>query len=162
MLTRRELMATTALMPLAACAGTTPSAALIQAIQDVQTIAAGLAGVLPGLGSIPGIPATVVGKAGSIISEIQAVAQQMAGVTTTAGAQGSVQQLETLLNTLVAAVAPFVAAVPVVGQVFAAAAVLLPVIEAAVGLIVKPAARLEAALTPDQARLILQAAATGR
>lgn len=156
---RRELLATTALLPLVACAST--GGTLSQAISDVQTIASGLAGVLPQLGAVTGIPASIVGQAGGIISKIQSIASAMAGVVSTAAAQGAVQQLETLVNGLIAAVAPFVAAVPVVGQVFAAAAVLLPVIEAAVGLVVAPPARAirgVAPMTPDQARMILEAA----
>lgn len=163
--TRRALLGSAAIAPiaLAGCAelrgGSLPSAKLAQVLSDVRDIASGLVGVLPSLGSIQGIPASVVATAGDYIVKIKDVSGQLASVTTASAAQPLVKQLESLVNALLAAVTPFVAGIPTVGAIFAAANVLLPVIETAVGLIVPAQAPAMAGMTPAEARLILRAAA---
>lgn len=164
---RRALLGATAIiapLTLAGCGALRstnilPSDKLAQALSDVRDIASGLANVLPSLGSIQGIPTAVVASAGDYVVKIQAVAGQLANVTTATDAQPFIKQLEALVNALVAAVTPFVAGIPTVGPVFAAANVLLPIVETAVGLLVPAQAPMAGGMTPDEARLILRAAA---
>lgn len=109
------------------------SAGIATALGDVQILSQGLQGALGALKQVQGIPQDVVTSAGNIVGQINTVAAQMQSATTSAQAQKLVQQISLLVNTLVQGVTPFVAGTPA-GPIFAAASVLLPVIEVAVGI----------------------------
>jgi len=160
-LSRRTLLATASLIPLAACAGAT--ADLSQVITDVGLIASGLQGALPSLVGSAG--ASVIAQITGWIADLQPIAAAIGGVTTVAGAQPLVTQIETILNSIVSLAATFTLPTPF-GPALAAAAVLLPIIEAAVNLLVPAASaavhRYATAMTPAQARAVLAQAAAGR
>lgn len=168
--TRRALLRTTALIPvvaLAACSGMSTSSSSVsgiasQVIQDVSLIATGLSGALPGLLSSGVVTGTVGTNIANIISKITSVASTVTSSLTTVQAQPQIQQLETLVNSLVTTAAGLSLPTPF-GPALAAASVLLPVVEAGVGLLVSTATTTAAAaMTPESARLILQAAAKGK
>lgn len=166
MLSRRALLATTALVPaaaLVACAGTTVPQALQQAAQDVLLIDNAFVAILPDLG--PLLSASTLAIVQQAVTGIQSVAAAITGATTIASAQPLVIQLESDINAIVGAVAGL--NLPgTIGQVITAASILLPVIEVALNMILPaptPAmARLRAqaaGMTPATARVILRAAA---
>lgn len=156
---RRTLLAAMAISPLAACSSTTPpDPNLSQAVQDVNALSAGLSGMLAGLsasgaaGLTPDVLATVNGA----IANLKTAAAAIAKTATAVAAQPVVQQVEGYVNTVVSVLGALPLPPPI-STVLEAASVLLPIIEAAVGLLT-PAAKMKAApasMTPDQARLIL-------
>lgn len=131
-----------------------------QVAADVAAIADGLAGVLPSLGQVSGIDAGTVAKVGGYVADLQKVAATLAGAGTTAEAQPLVKQVEQFVNAIAGALAGL-ALPPPIGPAITAASVLLPVIEAAVNLAV-PAAAPAGAMTPDEARAILNDLAAPR
>ena len=166
MLRRNLLLGTTALS-VTACAGKTVDQVVVTVAADASTIANGLTGVLAQLGPLAstyGISGATMALIGTAVAGLQSVATQVSGATTAASAQPMVQKIETYVNTIVSALAGLPLPPPI-STALMAAAILLPVIESAVGLIINsasPGARLSAAaptMTPDQARLILKGAA---
>lgn len=155
------------LFPLGACAlaacTLSPSieTVLHTAIDDVEAIAAGFLGVLPQIGTVIGISAKLVAEVGAAIGDLQTLATQIEAVTNTTTAQPIVQQIEAKVNIVI----EMLAALPLPPSVqlaLQAASILLPLIEAAVHLLVSPklAARAEQGrLTPEQARNVLRALA---
>jgi hypothetical protein len=158
---RRRLLSATAIVPvvvaLNACAGLTASQVAAQAVSDVKLIASGLAGALPSLGTAAGIPVATVAAVGQAIANIQTVADGVASAASNIDAQPLVQQLESLLNGAVGALAGL-ALPPPFGPALTAAMALLPVIESVVGLLTAPKAA-ASAMSPDTAREILAGAA---
>lgn len=137
-----------------------------QAATDMSTIATAFKNILPQLGTVQGISASLVAEAGTIVADLQSLAAQVAQAASTAAAQPQVQQFEADLNALVAALAGLPLPPPI-STALAAAAVLLPVIEAAVGMLVPPPAPAPTPapapvagaaprMTPDQARSYLK------
>lgn len=169
-LTRRHLLTTTMIggtaLVAVGCAGTTANQALQDAASDVKTIAAAFQAILPALGSVAGLSTTAVATVGAYISDLQNVATSVAGATTNAAAQTGVQQVETDINGIVAALAVLPVIPPPFSIALQAAAVLLPVIEAAIGMLIPPTpapvttsvARLRAAppMSAAEARLYLK------
>lgn len=154
---RRNLLLCTALVPVAACATLDTTLATVAA--DTNTIALGLKGVLAQLGTlnIPGLTTSVMATVGTAISSLQSVAAAIAGTTTTAAAQPLVQKIESYVNTVVGALA-LLPLPPPISTALEAAAILLPLIETAVGLATNSVMRprgVMPGMTPDQARLIL-------
>lgn len=161
---RRQILAASAWLPIgyvvsgmSSCGGV--AVVSQQAAQDVSLIANGLSSALSGLGNVQGISASLVGTVGSYVAAIQKVASSVTAGMANATAASAVQQIETLLNSIVGALAGLALPSPF-GPVLAAATVLLPIVEAAIGMVVAavhpaPAA---SAMTPDAARLVLQAA----
>jgi len=164
LVSRRRLLAATAIVPaavvLSACKGLTASQVAQQAVSDVKLIASGLAGALPSLGTAANIPAATVALIGQTIANIQTVADGVAAAASNIDAQPLVQQLEQLLNGAVGALAGLALPAPF-GPALTAAVVLLPVIEALVGIVIGPKAA-AMAMPVDTAREILAAAAQGR
>jgi hypothetical protein len=160
-ITRRRLLQTTALtapaLALAACsAGSVTSTSTVaqQVIADVSTLALGVASLLPALGTLKGIPADAIAKAGTAINTITAAATQISGTITQAQALPIIQNIGANVNTLISVLTPFLGLLPPpYGTVIMAAQVLLPVIEAAVGLAVPPAA---GGMSVDHARMVLR------
>jgi hypothetical protein len=172
MLSRRTLLTGVIVSPailapglIAGCqnlSGSSATQVAAQVVSDVGTIAAGLAGALPALGATGAVPAALVAKVGGWVATIQQVAGQVVNGMPQASAQPLVKQIEGLVNDIVMALAG-VPLPPPFGPALAAAAVLLPVIETAIGLAVPGAARMTAAaMSPDEARLILRGAAAGK
>lgn len=168
MLTRRELLSRTILasgagLTLWGCATANQVASTVA--QDASLIATGLKGALANLGAlnIPGLTADKVMTIGLAVAGLQTVATSLLMATTTAVAQPLVQQIETDLNAIVGALAGLPLPPPI-STALQAAAILLPVIETAIGMVLPPtapatpAARLAASvtMTADQARLILK------
>lgn len=173
MLTRRELLSRSILASaagfsaaaLSGCAAfsTSVNNGLAQVSSDATLIANGLAGALQNISAlgIPGLTADKVQTIGVAITSLKTVATSLAAATTQAQAQPLVTQIETDLNAIVGAVAGLPLP-PQISMPLQAAAILLPVIETAVNLAVSqittPSAT-SAAITPDQARLILKGSA---
>lgn len=176
MLRRNLLLGSTAL-GVTACAGQTVDQDVVMVAADASTIANGLTGVLAQLGPLAatyGIPASTMASVSTAVAGLQAIAAQMSGVTTAAAAQPMVQKIETYVNTIVSALAAFPLIPPPISTTLTAAAILLPVIESVVGIVINnvaPAAVRRASVgvsniptkaQADQARLILRAAAVRR
>jgi hypothetical protein len=169
MLTRREIISRTALVgagvTLFGCTAAQVNSALSQVATDAQTLSAGLSGAMASLSTlnIPGLTPTIIGRVQTAIASVVTVANALSGATSTNSAQPLVQQLEGDVNAVVDALAglPLPAEIELPLQ---AAAVLLPVIETAVGLAISQvtaSARLRATapMSAAQARAILTGAA---
>ena len=143
-------------------AGCDLNGALSAAATDAQTIAAGLSGAMASLSSlnIPGLTPATVTKVQTAIAAIVTVSKSLSGATSTNSAQPLVQQLEGDVNAVVDALAGL--SLPAeISLPLQAAAVLLPVIESAVGLAVSQISSATSAkakaspMTADQARALL-------
>lgn len=157
---RRSLLGSATVLPavaLVGCGGQTVGQISVTVIADLNLIVDGLDGILPLISGIAGIPADLVAKARAIIGQIQVIAAQVSTSASLILAQTSVKAIESLLNDLVTAVTPFVAAVPIVGQAFMAASILLPIIEELLGLIpgFTIARRASPEMSPMRARAVL-------
>lgn len=155
---RRHFLALAPSVALGGCL-TGPDQAIATVANDAKLIASGLQGVLVQLGNlnVAGLTPAILATVGSAVTNLQAVADAIAGVATNAAAQPLVQKIETYVNTIVSALA-VLPLPPPISTALQAAAILLPIIEAAVGMVL-PASTARAAkglaLTPDQARLVL-------
>jgi len=155
---RRHLLRTVALVPVAALVAC--NAANIQTVtkavvNDVSLIASGLQGALPQFATVTGIStaqlATITGEVNAIVI---AAGQVVEGIAANL-AQPIVQQIGADFSTLQSAAAGL--NLPdVLKTILAAAQVLLPVIETAVGIFV--AAAPAGGMTPARARAVLAAA----
>jgi hypothetical protein len=137
---------------------------LATAAQDAITIANGLQGVLVQLATVPGMSAGVLAQIGVYVSDIKAAAASLQAASSTA-APGLVSQIEAAVNAVISAAAALPLPPPI-STALQAAAILLPIIETAVGMIVQPspapaAASLKALppMTPEQAIAALNAIA---
>lgn len=174
MLTRRDLLAGTALLTVAACDQFTTQVPLwVSAIQAIgqETVA-----IMPQL-TAAGLSGDAATHATSIIAQIQTATTAITTAATAAQGQSTLVQIETYVNALAPYIAQYAALVPggsVIGLIVAA----LPAIELALNLAVniltneakalaqtapKPAAavpgRAAAPLSPEQAlQLLLQRA----
>jgi hypothetical protein len=163
MINRRRLFSSAAIgaltLGLGACASQPVDTTLATVAADVNTIAAGLKGVLTQLGtmSIAGLTPAIVSTVGTAIANIQSVAAAVSTATTTAAVQPLVQKIETYLNAVISALAAILLRPPI-STALQAAAILLPVVEAAIGLVTNavPMQMGASAMTADQARLILR------
>lgn len=165
MFTRRQLLAGAAAFPfvaaLAGCAGTTAAgSALQQAISDAGLIATGLAGALKQLAAAS-FSAPILVKATTAVADIQAAVAALASAASATAAQPLVQRIGADVNAVVGVLAGLPLPAPV-STALTAASVLLPVIEAAVGIVVSAVApHAQSAMTPAQARRALAALAGG-
>lgn len=123
---------------------------------DVSLIASGYRSVLPQIGTIAGITPAIVAKAGQAIADLQAAAAAFASADAAAVQKTLVQRIEADVNAVVAVLAGLPLPAPI-STILQAALVLLPIIEASVG-IVAPAAAAPGGMSPSQARLALAAA----
>ena len=157
---RRNLLTAAAVIApaalLAGCAtGQTASQVTAQVLTDINLEASGLANALPLLTAAKGIPAAIVAKAQAIIARIQVAAASMSAQVTSAQAQATVTQIETDVNAVVGLLAGMPLP-PAISGVLQAAVVLLPLIEAGVGLAV-PVGAAPSAMSAAQARMVLAA-----
>ncbi len=142
---------------LAACAGTT-STQVTQYAQDANLIGAGLNGAVAALKADPTVSPATIGVVSTYVAAVQTAAQEVATAASANAAQGPTGQLVQAVNALVAGASGIAVLPPDIRTIFAAASALLPPIEIAVGL--APAAgAAPAAMSPDEARLRLAAAA---
>jgi len=162
---RRHLLATAALLPLAACApgqsasSVTPS----QVVNDIGLIATGLTGALPALG-LAGVSASTVATVGKYVSQISGLASSVSTALSTSAALPVVEQIGSVLQQILTVAGPLLP--PPWGAAVMAAEVLLPVIESGVGMLVNAATPAPTApaplitMTPDQARQFLASVAS--
>lgn len=164
---RRNLLSTAggfiACLPfLDACTTSQVAAALPQYAQDATTIANGLEVALTQLKTVNGVPPATLTQIGGYITDMQSVAAAISNAASASAALPSVQQLEADVNGAVSAAAALGSLLPPpVSTALQAAAVLLPVVETGVGLVVnavKPTTG--ATMTPAQARGILNGLAS--
>lgn len=163
MISRRTLMTMTssvALLALAGCSSMARSGLAKQVVDDVAAIAGGLQAVLGPLSTIVGISPSTLATVSNLVSGITAVAQQVSAATTTSAAQPLVQQIEADVNAVVAALASLPLP-PQISMALMAAQVLLPLIEAAVNLVITPAPpkAVASGMTPNGARIYLKSIA---
>lgn len=163
-LSRRQLFVIGASLTVTACtntSGTTSSIPIAtvsaQVASDVGLIATGLTNALPGLQASGAVSPSAVTKVSQAVGQIQTLANAVTTGTPIAQGQSTLQQIETLLNTIVSALAGMSLPAPF-GPALSAASVLLPVAEIGVGIAVSAVnnnAPGAAAMTPAQARVIL-------
>jgi len=148
---RRDVLTSTSILFVAALIGCASSSDVPATVAtDAGLIASGLAGSFK---DISGVPGAIM----AALTDLADAAQALADADTIASAQPLVQRVEADVNTVVAAVG----ALPLPANATSAlqaAQVLLVVIEAGVNLVVTAGAA-RAAMTPEQARLVLAAAA---
>lgn len=131
---------------------------------DVSLIADGLKGVLAQLGSLNIVQLTpsVMSTVGTAVASLEALAQQIAAASSTAAQQPLVQQIYTYVSKIIEVLTPILAVIPATAGIavaLQAVQVLLPIIFAAVNLVL-PASAVPvqgvSIMSPDQARLILR------
>ena len=150
-ITRRHLLvASTALVPLAACQpGTTVQTVTDAIVADIGLVAGGLTGILPNLSGLGTLAATIVQDVKDAASQIKA------GLAANVAAP-LVQRIQN--DILVIANAIGSVNVPaLVSQVIAAAQVLVKAVMPLIGLLV-PVAATQNGMTPDVARAVLRTA----
>lgn len=149
-ITRRHLLAGTALLPVGAVLAGCTAPQLAQFQTDTNLINAGLQGILPILqkGGIA-VPAALSGY----LSALASAAQAVLGAATASAAQSPVSQVAAAVNAIVGVLAGLSLVSPPVTALLLAAQVLLPIIETAVG--IKVVGAPAGAMSPDAARLIL-------
>jgi hypothetical protein len=155
MISRRSILA----LPLAVAAcGSLPSGSTIAlAAYDTALIAKGLNGVLTQLTvlQISGLTPSILDTCNQALTGLQGVAQALYSASSVSDAQPLVQKVEGYVNAIVGALAALPLP-PDVSKALAAAAILLPIVEVAVGLVMQTAPPAPAVqMTPDQARSTL-------
>lgn len=138
-------------------AGCASSVSLATVATDAHTITAGLQGALTSPAVVSFIPPGSQPAINQALADLATISSTLSSASSAAAAEPSVAQIEADVNAIINAVAGLNLPAPV-PMVLSAAAVLLPVIEAAVGL-PAPASASAGGLTPDEARLVLTAAA---
>ena len=152
---RRSLLALASLVPFTFIAGCAVSSTsqLQTVVSDINLIATSLNAALPAFAAISGITPTALAKVQSAVADLVAVASAAGTADTATQMQPLVQRVESDVNSVVSALAglplPPQLSVPI-----EAASVLLPVIEAAVGVVVTSTTN--STMTAAQARAVLQ------
>lgn len=165
---RRSLLRSTALVPaalvVANCSALTGGVSISQVSSDIATIASGLAGILPTIAKVAGVTTGVMSTIGTATNDLQKIASAVSSATSTA-ATTMVGTVENVVGGVLSAVSG-ISLPSSLSTVFSAISALLPAIEQGVGIVtalVAPAparfARATAAMSPDQARAVLIAAA---
>lgn len=129
----------------------------------VNTLAAALAKILPTIVSVAGGSSPLALQITGYIDELQKFAATVAASASTGAAASTVKQIENVVNALVQA-ASNLPLPPPIPSILMAASVVLPTLEALVGLLIPAAPRpriasAPAAMTPAEAEAILTAAA---
>ncbi len=158
---RRTFLLGTTALPLSAC-GLKLSPVVIGVIAtDVSIVAAGMQSVLRALTSIPGVPAAIVASVGTYVAGIQSVAAAIASVPAGSPATTVADKLkiiEGFVNAIIAALAALAFIPPPISTYLVAASILLPVVEAAAGLVasmLSPPPSPVPVASPEQARVVL-------
>jgi hypothetical protein len=161
MLSRRNLVALSAcVVGLLACSRPDVNPALGAVAEDVETIASGLRGALSGLGGVAGIAPSTVAAIGAAVADLRPISGQLAKAASTEAAQALVRQADADVNAIIAALQGVPALPQKIQLALTAAAVLLPSVDASVGLIMPTnaataARRTTVPMTQDMARAIL-------
>lgn len=154
----RGMMAVPAIAVLGAAGCTTAQTTVAQTVvNDVDMTAKAFETVLPNFAKIAGINAATVATIYGWIGNITTVARQIVAGMSQSAAQPLVQQIESDVNNIVGVLSTLPLP-PTIMTVVDAAAVLLPVIEAAVGLVTPASMQMRTAhagMTPDEARAAL-------
>lgn len=142
------------LMVLGACATGTPTVS--QLAQDVNLIAGGVSSALLAFKDDPAVSPALLAKLQADDLLVQQAAQAVATATAKNVTGPETVQLVFAANALIQDASTITVLPPTVRATFAAISVLLPVIEAEVGLPVAASAT-PGAMTPDHARAVLAA-----
>jgi len=135
--------------------GTVPLVTLQTVANDVSLLATGLNNALSQPSVVALIPPTIEPNIKVALDDLTSLASTIAASTSAGATKASVTTVENDVNTIVAALAGLPLPPPT-PTILTAAEVLLPVIEAAVGLVVPPSAAV-GGMTPDEARIHLAA-----
>jgi hypothetical protein len=160
MVSRRTVLSMAAALPIAACAGQSASQVTQEVVSDIGLVATGLNGALPALAQVAGISASTVATVGQYVGKVQTLASGVSTALSTSSALSTVQQIGSVIGQIATVAGPLLP--PPWGTAVAAAEVLLPVIEAGVGMIVNATNSTAApgaaapVMSPDAARLILR------
>lgn len=156
------IAATTSVAALAACAminpNNTPQENMVQVVADVTNIANAFARSLPQITALS-LSANTKAMISADVSDLNAVAKALTSAATTTTAQPLVQKVENDVNAVMDAVAALPGLPLALSGILQAATVLLPIIEASVGLAVPVATASRAkatGMTPDEARALLR------
>lgn len=157
---RRSILRTTALAavliaPMAACTTGQIQTVEAQALSDLSLVSSGIQAFGPLFSATTGVSATAVAAAEAIISDITAAAATISSATTDTAAQPVVTKIEGYVTALLSIAGQYTLPANV-SAILVAAKALLPVIEAAVGIVI--AAAPANGMMPTQARQILAAA----
>lgn len=157
-LNRRMLLRTSALalpaIGLAGCASLGITLTPAQVAQDAASIAGGLAQVVASLGTAAGLSSTDISTIAQWASTAQTAASGVASTLTASQALPFVSQIAVAVNTVVAILAKVTVLPAPIPTILAAAEVLLPVLESAVGIAV-PAGAAPGGMSVAQARAVL-------
>lgn len=151
---RRNMLIAVPVLTVAGCQ-VPASQTISNVVSDVQIIGDGLQGVFAQLGqlSLPALTPSIMSTVGNAITNLQKVAAALGAVNTTAAAQPLVKKIETYVNAVVSALA-MLPLPPPISTAIQAAAILLPIIETAVGLAI-PQTPKASSMSPAQARMVL-------
>lgn len=159
LLHRRILLAGLAALPAASLTGCASGPAVTPStINDVNLIATALRALMPQLGLVTGLSTTVIDTATQAIVGLQSAADAVATADTLAAARPIVVRIASDVSAVISALSA-VELPEALSRALQAAAVLLPIIEAAVGL-AAPAGAATSAMTPAQARAALRTVST--
>ena len=166
--TRRALLRSTAIVPVAvALDGCAQLQSAFQAVpglaKDADLIAQAVALILPSIRTLTGLAGGAWNEANKLVATIENTAGQISGASG-AALPSMVQTIGTALAGLAGTLLGVPGLPTIVSTVLGAAGALLPALEQAVGIAQAPITqrRFAAALTPDQARVQLQAIVAGR
>ncbi len=159
LLHRRLVLAGLAALPAAPLGGCVSGPAITPtAINDIGLIAAALKVLMPQLGLVSGLSTAAIDTATQAIMDLQAAADAAATANTIAAARPVVTRIAADVNAVIGALSA--ASLPdALTHVLQAASVLLPIVEAAVGL-AAPAGAGTGVMTPAQARAALRTIST--
>lgn len=162
MLTRRKLLATTGASVLALSVAACSSFSASQIQQDVAAIAAGLASLVSAASSF--VPPNILAQVTTIINSIESNAALIGQALTPS--TSLLQNISAGISALSALLAPFFPMAPGIAMIVQAALALMNVVLTATGVITPPTpasvpAMAFKAMSPGEARAILQSAAAG-
>lgn len=123
------------------------------AVSDISLIASGIAAGFPALEASGLVNAKTLATVQGYITQLTSIAGTITNTSSQLQGQSAVQQMETILNAIVAALAGLSLPAPF-GPALIAANALLPVVEVAVGLAVSAVAGAPA-MSPEAARAAL-------
>ncbi len=143
-------------LALAACSAMPASSTLAMVAEDVKNIGFGLSKAFDRLLAlnVQGFTADLITTCQTALGNIMAAADVIASLASVSDAQPVVQRIEGYVNTFVGTLSAFPLLPAEIKTALVAASVLLPVVEAAVNLVVAP--RAQPTMTADQARIALK------
>lgn len=167
--TRRNLIRSATMIPiglvLADCAALSsiPNVTA-QVVSDINVIADGVAAILPGLSAVGSVGAAIASAVGALVSDAKGAASAVSTAITTVAAQPFVSTVAADITAAITAVKSITLPSGIT-NILSAAQSLLPFVQQAVGLgqtLISAIPLAGPAMSPDAARAILAAAASGR